>query len=63
MRPSRLTPAGDTFAAYESDGGSAWTQIGSDTIAMPQTIYVGLAVTSHATSSSAICSFQHVSIQ
>jgi regulation of enolase protein 1 (concanavalin A-like superfamily) len=58
----KLTRAGNTFTAYESDDGSAWTRIGSDTITMAQTIYVGLAVTSHS-SSSATCTFQNVSIQ
>jgi regulation of enolase protein 1 (concanavalin A-like superfamily) len=59
----KLMRAGNTLTAYESDDGSTWTQIASDTITMVQTIYVGLAVTSHSTSSSAMCSFRNVSIQ
>ena len=44
----RLVRAGNTFRAYESTDGSSWTLVGSDTIAMGDTVYVGLAVTSHA---------------
>jgi regulation of enolase protein 1 (concanavalin A-like superfamily) len=59
----KLTRAGDTFTAYESSDGTTWTEIGSDTIPMAQTIYVGLAVTSHSTSASATCTFDGVRIQ
>lgn len=59
----KLTRAGDTFTAYESDDGATWMPIGSDTIPMAQTVYVGLAVTSHSTSSRATCSFRNVSIE
>lgn len=44
----RLVREGAAFTAYESTDGSAWIQVGTETIAMPPTIYVGLAVTSHA---------------
>ena len=43
----RLVRTGNTFTASRSADGTAWTVVGSDTIAMPSTIYVGLAVTSH----------------
>jgi regulation of enolase protein 1 (concanavalin A-like superfamily) len=42
-----LARSGDTFAGYRSDDGNAWTPIGSTTALMPQTIHVGLAVSSH----------------
>ena len=45
--------AGDTFTAYESANGSTWTLVGSETMAMGASVYVGLAVTSHA--DGAIC--------
>lgn len=43
----RLTRVGNVFTAYRSPDGVTWTQIGQDTIAMPSTVQVGLAVTSH----------------
>jgi regulation of enolase protein 1 (concanavalin A-like superfamily) len=43
----RLDRSGNTFTAYESSDGATWTKIGTDTIAMPASIFVGLAVTSH----------------
>jgi len=43
----RLVRAGDTFTGYSSDDGIAWIEIGSTTLNMPATLYVGLAVTSH----------------
>ncbi len=58
-----LTRRGDTFTAYESTDGTNWTEIEADTIPMAQTIYVGLAVTSHNISASATCTFDNVGIQ
>jgi regulation of enolase protein 1 (concanavalin A-like superfamily) len=58
----KLTRNEDTFTAYESSDGTTWTEIGSDTIPMQQSIYIGLAVTSHSTSSSATCTFDNVTI-
>ena len=43
----RLVRSGDTFTAYASPDGTAWTLMDSQQIAMAQTIYVGLAVTAH----------------
>ena len=44
----RLTRTNNTFAAYRSADGNAWTQIGSSTnISMANAAYVGLAVCSH----------------
>ena len=45
----RLVRTGDLFEAYRSADGASWTKIGSDSIGMGDTAYVGLAVTSHAT--------------
>ena len=58
----RLTRTGNTVAAYESANGSTWTLVGSDTIALPSTVLVGLAVTSHTTTSLATGTFDNVSI-
>ena len=43
----RLVRSGDLFEAYRSSDGRSWTRVGSDTIPMADTVYVGLAVTSH----------------
>ena len=43
----RLVSTGDLFEAYRSADGASWTKIGSDSIGMGDTAYVGLAVTSH----------------
>lgn len=43
----RLVRTGSYFEAYRSSNGSTWTRIGADSIAMGETAYVGLAVTSH----------------
>jgi regulation of enolase protein 1 (concanavalin A-like superfamily) len=58
----KLIRSGNTFAAYESVDGTNWMQVGGDTIPMATKVYVGLAVTSHSTSS-ATCTFDSVSIR
>ena len=59
----RLTREGDRFTAAWSTDGSTWTAIGSATVAMPQSILVGLAVTSHNTSATAAASFDDVALR
>ena len=58
----KLTRAGHTFRSYRSTNGSTWTQVGSDTIAMADTIYVGVAVSSHVTGVLATASFNDVTV-
>jgi hypothetical protein len=43
----RLVRRGNIFEGYESADGSHWVLVGTDTVAMAATVYVGLAVTSH----------------
>jgi regulation of enolase protein 1 (concanavalin A-like superfamily) len=45
----KLVRTGDLFESFRSADGVAWKKIGSDTIPMGDTVYVGLAVTSHNT--------------
>jgi hypothetical protein len=59
----KLARVGQTFTAYESADGMAWTPVGSQTIAMGGTVWVGLAVTSHNTSASATSTFDSVDIR
>ncbi len=44
----RLVRTGNLFEAYQSLNGTVWVKIGSDTVPMGATVYVGLAATSHA---------------
>ncbi len=53
----RLVRSGSTVSAYRSTTGISWTLIGSDTIFMGATVYVGLAVTSHNVSTRAMATF------
>jgi sialate O-acetylesterase len=43
----RVTRVGNTFTTYVSANGTSWTASSSRMIAMPVTIYAGLALTSH----------------
>jgi phosphatidylserine/phosphatidylglycerophosphate/cardiolipin synthase-like enzyme/regulation of enolase protein 1 (concanavalin A-like superfamily) len=43
----KLTRTGNTITAFESANGTSWIEVGSDTFTMGETVYVGLAVSSH----------------
>ncbi len=58
----RLVRTGDRFNAYRSADGASWTSVGSDTIPMGDTVYVGLAVTSHNSSSTTTAVIDRVKI-
>jgi regulation of enolase protein 1 (concanavalin A-like superfamily) len=49
----RLVRSGSQFDAYRSTDGKTWTLMGTDVIQMPDSVYVGMAVTSHSTQSMA----------
>ncbi len=59
----RLVREGSLFSAYHSTNGSTWTLVGSDTISVASTAYVGLAVTSHNTGSAAVATFTNVTVR
>jgi regulation of enolase protein 1 (concanavalin A-like superfamily) len=44
----RLTRVGNLFTGYRSTDGTNWTVVGTRTITLPNTVSIGLAVTSHA---------------
>ena len=44
----KLVRTADIFRAYESIDGSTWVLVGTETIQMGRTVYVGLAVTSNS---------------
>jgi hypothetical protein len=56
----RLVRTGSTFTSYRSSDGIAWTKMGSISIVMGATIYVGLAVTSHNNSTAATATIDSV---
>lgn len=58
----RLTRKGSTITGSVSPNGSTWTTVGSDTVSMATTIYVGLAVTSHLAGTIADATFQSTSV-
>ena len=59
----RITRSGNNFTGYFSTNGTTWTQLGTtQNIAMPSTIKVGLAVTSHADGTLATGVFDNVAI-
>ncbi|MCP2028282.1 beta-glucanase (GH16 family) [Flavobacterium sp. HSC-32F16] len=60
----RLVRSGNTFTSYSSDNGTTWTQVGTPkTITMANTIYVGMAVTSHANGTLATGVFSDVMVR
>jgi regulation of enolase protein 1 (concanavalin A-like superfamily) len=58
----KLTRAGNTITASASQDGVSWTVVGQDSFSMPSTVLVGLAVSSHTTSSLAAGVFDHVTV-
>jgi regulation of enolase protein 1 (concanavalin A-like superfamily) len=55
----RLTRVGDVFTAYSSADGTNWTQMGTLTLSLPSTIYLGLAADSHSTSQTLTAQFRN----
>jgi hypothetical protein len=58
----RLDRSGNTFTAYYSATGTAWTLMGSTTVSMAATAYVGLAVTSHNASAVTNATLSNVTV-
>jgi hypothetical protein len=56
----KLERIGNTFNAYSSPDGTTWTLVGTDTIPMATTVYVGLAVSSHVSGTLATATFDNV---
>jgi len=59
----RLKRSGNTFTGYYSTDGINWNTIGSATITMASTVYVGIPVTSHNDGTSATAIFSDVTVQ
>jgi glucose/arabinose dehydrogenase len=58
----RLVRSGNSFTSSTSTNGTTWTTVDTQTIAMPTTFQVGLAVTSHSTAALTTGLFDSVSV-
>jgi regulation of enolase protein 1 (concanavalin A-like superfamily) len=58
----KLSRSGSTISAYASADGSTWSLVGQDTVSLPSTALIGLAVSSHTTSALATGTFDHVTV-
>ncbi len=59
----RLRRSGNTFTAFESSDGITWFTVGTSTVAMNNTYYIGLAATSGSATGAIVTStFDHVAI-
>jgi phosphatidylserine/phosphatidylglycerophosphate/cardiolipin synthase-like enzyme len=58
----KLRRAGSSITAYVSSDGVSWSAVGTDTIELGATVYVGLALTSHRDGTLASASFDNVSV-
>ncbi|MEQ1859485.1 MAG: PA14 domain-containing protein [Chthoniobacteraceae bacterium] len=58
----RIRRQGDVLTGYIASTPGAWTQVGSTTIAMSATAYIGLAVTAHNNTQTATALFDNVSV-
>jgi len=60
----KVVRSGSTLSGYGSSDGVNWVQLGpSQTIAMAQNVYIGLAVSSGNTTSLATATFDNVTVQ
>jgi regulation of enolase protein 1 (concanavalin A-like superfamily) len=58
----RLVRIGNTITASQSADGATWSTVGTDTFTLPGTVFVGLAVSSHSTTTLATATFDQVAI-
>ena len=59
----RLVRQGHQFSAFWSLDGAHWTPIGTDTVPMADTVYVGMAVTSHSSATAATSAIDNYTVQ
>ena len=58
----KLTRSGSTFTSYKSSDGVTWSQVGTLSITMASTVYIGLDVSSKANTTLNTSTFTNVSI-
>ena len=59
----RLVRQENTFTAYSSENGNAWTKVGTTTIALGSSAYAGLAVCSHTNGALSEAQFDNVTLR
>jgi hypothetical protein len=58
----KLVRSGSTITAYQSATGTTWSLVGSSTVTMPPGVLIGLAVSSHSTTTLATATFDQLTI-
>ena len=58
----RLQRSGDTITASFSNDGVSWTVVGTETISLPATVFIGLPVTSHNAGLAATATIDNVTV-
>jgi regulation of enolase protein 1 (concanavalin A-like superfamily) len=58
----RVVRSGNTLSGYYSADGSTWAALGTSTITLGSTVYVGLAVTSHNPAGAATAIFTNIAV-
>ncbi|QQR51982.1 hypothetical protein IPG36_05270 [bacterium] len=58
----KLTRTGNTITTYKSTNGTSWTQIGVQTVSLPQTAVIGLFALSGNTATTSTATFDNVAI-
>lgn len=58
----RLDRLGSTISAFQSPDGVSWTLVGTDAFSMPATVYVGIGVSSHSTTTAATATMDNISV-
>ena len=58
----KIERSGSTITASRSTDGTTWHIVGTDTVALPATVYIGLALTSHNNSALATATYEAVAI-
>lgn len=58
----KLVRVGSTITAFTAADGGTWTPTGSTSVALPVTVYAGLAVSSHLTTKMTSATIDHVAV-
>jgi regulation of enolase protein 1 (concanavalin A-like superfamily) len=58
----RISRRADTFSGYKQNTDGTWTLVGSATITMNSTVYIGMAVSSHDNTRTATATFDSVDL-
>jgi regulation of enolase protein 1 (concanavalin A-like superfamily)/uncharacterized protein (DUF2141 family) len=59
----KVVRSGSTFTGFQSTDGTTWVQVGSDTISMSGTVYIGLALSAHNNTALNTSNFDSVAVQ